>query len=58
MILVVPFTLPAYGQEELWKELNDKANKLYEQGQYSEGANLAKEALKVAEETFGSDNHN
>ena len=55
MVLLLSFTLPAYAQEKLWKELNDKANNLYQQGRYSEAVSVAKEALKIAEEIFGKD---
>jgi tetratricopeptide (TPR) repeat protein len=55
MVLVVPFTLPAYGQKKLLQELSNKVALLYQQGQYSEATDVAKEALKVAEETFNSD---
>jgi tetratricopeptide (TPR) repeat protein len=55
MVLLLSFTLSGYGQGELWKELNDKANKLYQQGRYSEAVSVAKEALKIAEEIFGKD---
>ncbi|MEE9573745.1 MAG: tetratricopeptide repeat protein, partial [Candidatus Neomarinimicrobiota bacterium] len=60
MVLVVSFTLPAYTytQEEFWEWLNTKTNILYKRGQYSEATNVAKEALKVAAETFGSDHIN
>jgi tetratricopeptide (TPR) repeat protein len=55
VVLLLSFTLPGYGQEELWKELNDKANKLYQQRRHSEAVSVAKEALKIAEEIFGKD---
>ncbi len=54
MVLVVSFTLPAYAQEILWKELKAKTDTLYQQGRYSEAISVGKEALKIAEETFGS----
>ena len=38
-----------------WERLNEKATSLYEQGQYEEAVKFAKEALKIAEETFGPD---
>ena len=47
---------PAQAQETLWKKLNTKFLTLYHQGLYSEAATVAKEALKVAKNTFGS-NH-
>lgn len=58
MTLTVSLALPAYAQEKLWKELDAKVAVLYQQGQYSEAANVAKEALKVAKETFGSNHPN
>src|SRR3989338_4939373 len=53
--LGVSFVAPTYAQESLWNELNAKAFTLYQQGQYSEAATVAEEALKVAERTFGPD---
>ena len=58
MVLAVSIALPAYAQETLWNELNEKVTALYEQGRYAEAATIAKEALKVAEDTFGPDNPN
>ncbi len=55
MVLLLSFILPGYGQEKLWNELNDKADKFYQQGRYSEAVSVAKEALKIAEEIFGKD---
>ncbi len=53
--LLLTTLLPAYAQEELWKELNAKVVTLYQQGRYEEAAKVGKEALKVAEDTFGPD---
>ncbi len=53
MVLVVSFTLPAYTQEILWHELIGKANTLHQQRRYPEAESVYKEALKVAEDTFG-----
>ena len=36
-----------------WKDLSAKAYTLYQQGRYAEAAKVAKEALKVTEDTFG-----
>ncbi len=60
MVLVVSFIGPAYAytQEELWKHLDIKTNILYKRGQYLEAIDVAKDALKVAEETFGSEHPN
>ena len=44
--------------ETLWNELRAKSALLYQQGRYSEAVEVAKEALKVAEETFGTDHPN
>ncbi|MFQ5714255.1 MAG: tetratricopeptide repeat protein [Candidatus Scalinduaceae bacterium] len=55
IMLLVSFALPACAQVKLFNELETKALMLHKQGQYSEAVNTAKEALKVAEETFGSD---
>ncbi|MFQ5917529.1 MAG: tetratricopeptide repeat protein, partial [Candidatus Binatia bacterium] len=53
MVLAVSLALPAYAQEALWNDLNAKVFSLYQQGRYSEAAKVAKESLKVAENTFG-----
>jgi len=47
------FTFPVFAQEALWKELNSKVIKFYQEGQYSEAIGAGNEALKVAEKTFG-----
>jgi tetratricopeptide (TPR) repeat protein len=47
------FAFPVYAQEALWKELNSKVIKFYQEDQYTEAISAANEALKVAEETFG-----
>ncbi len=56
--LVTSFTLPAYTQENLWHELIGKANTLQQQRRYPEAESVYKEALKVAEDTFGSGHPN
>ncbi len=60
MVFVVSFIWPAYTytHEELWEHLGTKANILYKRGQYTEAANVAKEALKVAKEIYGSGHSN
>ena len=45
-------------EEVEWEELNDKATTLYQQGRFSKAICAGKEALKVAENTFGSDHAN
>ena len=54
-MLVVLITVSAHSQENLQYELNYKVRELYKQGEYSEATDVAKEALKVAENTFGPD---
>ena len=58
LVLAVSLALPASAQEALWKELDAKVVTLYQQGRYAEGIKVAKDALKVAESTFGPDHHN
>ncbi len=55
LILGVSFALTACTEESSWNELNAKAVTLYQQGRYPEAVKVAKEALKVAEDTFGPD---
>ncbi len=57
-LLIVLFVVSACAQKTLWNELNDKAATLYQQGRYSEAVNVTKEALKLAENTFGPDHPN
>jgi tetratricopeptide (TPR) repeat protein len=56
-LLVLPQT-PVLAQEARWKELSDQVEQLTKQGKYDEALPLAREALKVAENTFGSENLN
>ena len=49
---------PTQTQETLWNELNAKFITLYQQGRYSEAVKPAKEALTVAENTFGPNHPN
>jgi tetratricopeptide (TPR) repeat protein len=61
MIVIMLLVLPSCGQrgqKKSLQELDDNVTTLYQQGRYSEAANVAKEALKVTEETFGSDHPN
>ena len=55
MVLGLSFGSIASAQEARWKALKNQVKALYEQGKYREGIPVAKEALKVTEETFGSD---
>lgn len=56
ILMILPlllFTVPTNAQETLWNELNTRATTLYQQGQYSEAVKVTKEALEIAEKTFG-----
>ena len=57
MVLIL---LPMAGQaqEALLEDLFSQAFELYGQGRYSEATDRAKEAVRVAEETFGQDHPN
>ncbi|MDA2917801.1 tetratricopeptide repeat protein, partial [Nitrospinae bacterium AH_259_B05_G02_I21] len=52
----VPVGSVASAQEALWKAVMLRAVALYQQGKHREAIPLAKEALKVAKQTFGQ-NH-
>ncbi len=39
----------------MWEDLNKKSVELFQKGLHSEAVAAAKEALKVAEESFGSE---
>jgi tetratricopeptide (TPR) repeat protein len=45
-------------QEEKWKELNQQAIKLYQEGKYAEATEIAQKAINVAEKTFGPNHAN
>ena len=56
MMAILPiamFSVPTFTREARFMELNERAVKFYQQGRYSEGVQVAEEALKVAENTFG-----
>ena len=52
MILAALFALPAFAQEDLWEELNDKASQLLQERRYADAIKVCEEAIKVATETF------
>ena len=56
MILATSFTLTANAQPELYNKLNKKLETLYKSGKTLEAIEVAKEALRVAEKTYG-ENH-
>ncbi|MHC4322575.1 MAG: tetratricopeptide repeat protein, partial [Planctomycetota bacterium] len=52
MFLAALFTLPAFAQEDLWEELNDKATQLLQERRYADAIKVSEEAIKVATNTF------
>ena len=58
ILLITLFSVPAFTQEARFMELNERAVKFYQQGRYSEGVQVAEEALKVVEKTFGPEHPN
>lgn len=56
--LVLSLSSSVYAQEVLWEKLNGKAKTLFKQKRYPDALSVAKEALKVAEDTFGHDHPN
>ena len=48
----------AWAQEARWQTLNQQVEQLYQQGRYAEAIPVAKEALRVAETTFGPNDPN
>ena len=48
----------ALAQEARWRALYNQTMELYQQGKYREAVPVAKEALKVAEQTFAPDHPN
>ncbi|MDV2494834.1 MAG: tetratricopeptide repeat protein [bacterium] len=56
MVLGLSFGSVVFAQEARWEALNKNALLLFQQGKFSEGVKVAKEALSVAEETLGPDN--
>ena len=53
VILATSFTLTADAQQEKYNKLNKKLATLYKSGRNLEAIEVAKQALQVAEETFG-----
>jgi CHAT domain-containing protein/tetratricopeptide (TPR) repeat protein len=52
------FSAPVWAQEARWKELDAQVEQLQKQGKIEESAPLAKEALRIAEATFGPEHAN
>ena len=55
VVLGLSFGSVASAQEARWKTLINQAKALHDQGKYREVIPVGKEALKVAERTFGPD---
>jgi tetratricopeptide (TPR) repeat protein len=58
IFLLLAETIPLRAQEEAWKKLDAQAEKLLKEARYAEALEAAKEALKVAENTFGAETLN
>ena len=58
VVLGLSFGSTALAQEARWKALYKQVEALYQQGKYGEAIPVAKEALEVAEQTFGPDHPN
>jgi tetratricopeptide (TPR) repeat protein len=58
VLFAAAFVQPAPAQETNWKEVNNRAVQLYQQGKYAEAIAAAREALQVAETSFGPDHPN
>ncbi len=57
MVLGLLFSSIAWAQEARWKALYNQTVDLFQKGKYREAIPVAKEALKVAEQTFGHDHY-
>ena len=55
VILAASFSLAANAQQDLYNTLNKKLATLYKSGRTEDAIIVAKEALQVAEKTFGPD---
>lgn len=53
VIMATSFALATNAQEDLYNKLNKKLESLYKNGRTEEAIEVAKEALKVAEKTYG-----
>lgn len=53
LILIVSLSSVSHGQVELWEELIEKSYESYQEGNYSEAVDTAREALRFAEKEFG-----
>ncbi len=58
LVLIGAWTLPAFCQQKLWDELQDKAILLYQQKKHQAAVDTQAEALRVAEATWGPEHIN
>src|ERR1700683_2182171 len=56
--LLLATSPPAAAQKERWDELNYREKQLSEQGKYDDAIVVGKEALQIAEATFGPEHYN
>lgn len=56
VLLISSFTITTLAQESLYNKLNSQLATHYKNGRYSKAIDVAKQALEVAEKTFGK-NH-
>jgi len=52
MLMAALVALPAFAQEDLWEELNDKASQLLQERRYADAIKVCEEAIAVATDTF------
>ena len=57
-LLLLATSSPAAAQKERWDELNYREKQLSEQGKYDDAIVVGKEALQIAEATFGPEHYN
>jgi tetratricopeptide (TPR) repeat protein len=58
LLLATGFVLPLAAQQGTWENLLSKGFSLVQQGKYAKALSVDKEALRVAEASFGSEHHN
>ena len=58
VLLFVTLAVPAWPQEARWRELNEQASKLRDEGKFADAIRPAEESIRVAETTFGAEHPN
>lgn len=56
VLIIFVLVVPADSREETWQKLNAEVLRLSQQGKYNDAVFVAKNAVKVAEKSFGA-NH-